>query len=489
MFVDKNDSKWQSMAARKHQIVAEDVARSRREIEDKLVERGAIKSLAGFRASSASLAAKEIENPLFTAMQFINEQLDEDLASLGLDSSLGKNVILAPLDMSSVSATHEFLSDGSGLVHISNGLLLTIRILAQLTAVVLTAARSVEFQYAAKVDGPEVAGPILMEGCEVGIETVAALLRYQVIQQRVWGRGGTIGYSDAAGDMNTVDWLTYHAYKFVAAHEFSHHVLQHRKCSVVRSFGSEFDQRAEVDADDLAFRLIFTRDSHGRTIPSLGALVAMMAIYFSDHGLILRRGQTHPPTTERVGSLMEHAGALNRDLLVWIEDVLGRSISLAVALESPLPERCWSRVFTNPMVSTEIVGRDYIVNVTKLDLVMTLGELEVKELMHGMKVEGRIDLLSGFRTLTEGGVEPALREWGVKERSIRSICHAQTSLSFYTVVKAIKGGSVVGGIQPILGEADCSPDDLEIRKNMCSVAAASAVWRRLATPVPSWSIR
>ncbi|MEU3194276.1 phage exclusion protein Lit family protein [Streptomyces sp. NPDC006992] len=280
-------------------------------------------------------------------------------------------------------------------------------------------------------------------------ELLVAALRYAALNQRMGFRLLVPYLKLDDRPMEHAEALQTHTLRFIIAHELAHLTLGHSRLSGGGSCHS--DPAREARADQLAVQAVLkTHEREGSgpaTYAALGALVAVVAISFSEQALLLRRGGTHPPALERLEYLLSamppRLSAQTKIFGFHLVHLTGRASDFS--LNSPrIP---WELAIDHPLTGWQ-PGDDAARRqlATAAEILATSPDEQIQYLREEDTRCGT-RLTAGAEAVLDDRIHEGLRLWGVKERELGAITDPFIALSFSGLLKQIQNGLGLSGLQ------------------------------------------
>jgi hypothetical protein len=336
------------------------------------------------------------------------------------------------------------LSDGSGLVLISDALMSLCIHMSQVNALWLGSAAEkrgllgmVKLANAAR------------KGASSSRSLVAgALLRSHLVHQRLYGLPAKLTPLLSESGLRISEVVTMCALQFICAHEASHFALGHSTDPVGLLSAEnlsliENSEELEFESDRVAANamVIAHQGEGGRGAPiiSAGVMLALEAIALMEHATFVRRVRTHPPASARWRRLegVLPAGAAG-NLLFGMK----QAITVGGDPEVPLPATAWNLMASSPEVFRENHDDDYLNAHRDIDVMLTW---PVEKLIYGLsRVEPSGPILDeGLNEARKGDLASALHIWGVPTHRAERLLDRRYSLGFYTTVDALRHSEAI----------------------------------------------
>ena len=336
------------------------------------------------------------------------------MAELGYDVSL---VVLGSSLMNDVSARIKSYADGSSLVLVSNGLL------------------ALADHYARHL---VIAQPTATGAVELDHELLATTLRYRNLHHRIYGLAAGLALRLDEDRMTARDKCNMYVHLFVVAHEFAHHALGHLAGEATAPHEPNADLHLEVEADELAFRVIESVvDGADTPFVGLGPLIAMVAVHCAERGVFIRPGTTHPRAIDRARSVLDKVtGQWSPSLRTFFGDVI-RATDDACDFTPEGPVVNWTRTLTHPAIYTPHPV-EYLKMVVKLDDLHSSGPAHLLDWLQMLDREHGTDAMRGARAAADGHAEEALAAWGMTAEKIAHVMAPDITLSYFALMDGLR---------------------------------------------------
>ena len=336
------------------------------------------------------------------------------------------------------------LSDGSGLVLISDALMSLCIHMSQVNALWLGSATEKR-----GLRGMVTLANAVRQATSSSRSLVGgALLRYHLLHQRLYGLSAKLTPLLSESGLRISEVVTMCALQFICAHEAAHFALGHSTDPVGLLSAEnlpliENSEELEFEADRMAANaMVLAHQGEGglaAPIISAGAMLALEAIALMEHATFVRRVRTHPPADVRWRRLegVLPAGAAS-NLLFGMK----QAIMVGGDPEVPLPTSAWNLMISSLEVLRENHDDDYLNVHRDVDVMLTW---PVEKLLYGLP---RVELVgpilnSGLVKAREGDIATALQIWGVSAHRAKQLLDRRYSLGFFTTVDAFRHSETI----------------------------------------------
>ncbi|CUU56620.1 hypothetical protein Ga0074812_108148 [Parafrankia irregularis] len=270
----------------------------------------------------------------------------------------------------------------------------------------------------------------------------AALLRFNLIHRRLWGRTATLGFSLDDRDTERMATFSTLAWNFALAHELAHHILGHgRHGAETGAAGCGGSPEMEYEADAVATRLVTYGARRDQLVmPVLGAYFVFAAIDVHERAILVRDPLSHPPAALRLRRVRKQFAAPFGRGFERLTGNLTPAVEKALNFGAPLGGAAWYRAYEHPQVSIAPRTPTYLEQISKLDLILA-GPLDRAEaVLREEDTRRGTDLGAGLALLRAGRTGDGLRAWRISEKQITALIDPTRAASYPQLVRALTDG-------------------------------------------------
>jgi hypothetical protein len=298
---------------------------------------------------------------------------------------------------------------------------------------------------------------------------VAALLRYHLQHQRLFGLAAKVGVDLGRSASDFAAGLGAAAFTFLVSHEAAHFVLGHDADG--GPVTGERLEALEFEADRFGVevaRRALSRSAPAETdeVADMGANIVMFAIGLVENSLYVRRPRTHPPASrrwERIERPLPGRPPTARHRLLYLLD---SGAQRAGDIGSAIASGDWAATWRHPAVNP-FHGRDYLRMIEQYDDLQSRSTATLCTALSHFAVDSGVDLAQGLRR-GERGSAAVLEAWEMPARTRRKLLDPTQPLTFHSLYNAVKRLPMLQRTSgPLAGDLLALPAACVLERLMC----------------------
>ena len=286
-------------------------------------------------------------------------------------------------------------------------------------------------------------------------ELLGGLLRYYLVNQRVYALAAKLGHQLTADAEDICAWLTGQAVSFVLGHEIAHHALDHSPAESASSPADDLSactlsERKEFEADLLGYRAAVRVGTETPVATpalgaALGALIGMLAIHVTEQGLFIRRGRSHPPAPARAARLLnQFSDPVRQFAELFLADLLAATRQAADFSPTGRPfDAGW---FSRTRQVNSPQPPHYLQAISLLDRLQCRSREQQAASLAVIDEDSPVPLAEGTRAGLAGDARAALLEWDVPGVKVDELCSLHRALEFSTLVRELRESFKARGV-------------------------------------------
>lgn len=373
----------------------------------------------------------------------------EAMSRLGYDRARLDAVEVQGLLHTTVSARIDAFDDGSAAVLISDTLLAIAEVYATQLALAICKRGLANFLRSN--------WRMLRTGrADVDVDRLAVVLRYNMISQRTLGFPTALTSRAHPQQAQYAESLLRYCLQFIVAHEFAHHLLGHTTDTRLSGPGVASCTAAhqlELDADRLAITTVLEaeRAYAGTNLvahAALGMLVAILVLLCAESSLYIHTGRSHPEAALRGEQLLDSVPLLVVPTLSMYMTRLREATQRAALFTPGHPSDVdWARFHADEDLIRPGPVLGFYDHVVRCDQAQSWDPPTLTRWLGEQKSAWSF-LRAGLGDLAGGHVVDALQAWGMSEAQARSAVDPTEPLSFYAVVRSMRGHPGLSSLDP-----------------------------------------